>query len=591
MQLDHRLLISTTFLVGVGCSPSGASTVTPMSFTSTSSGGAAANVGGQSNVNAGGTHVPTGGSVNTGGSSNVGNTLATGGNATGGTTTVANGGSHTGGASSIGGSLTTGGTKSVATGGSGPTGGKGTTGGSGATGGSGVTGGSAATGGSKANTGGSSATTGTCSFGTVTVSKSTGMATVGTVEFTAPSGASSMQVVYSLNNAASGTLNKGGTAPVDTTKTNNHTLLLGLKQSSTYAVHVEATLSDGSTCKSSDSTLTTGTLSNAPSITRTATNASAQATGFIVTSTGMGSGMGTGGSDMAYIFDADGAVVWATSAPSECSRARMDYEGVNMWMAALNVQNTGGEMRFVSMDGLTTKTNISGLGNAHHDFTVMPKKIAAIVWTVASSEDVESNLVSMASDGTGSPTTVFKVGSNLYVGGQSAFGVGSDTYHANSILYHSDGSFSIGDRNPNLYVLASSSGTVQWQLGGTCSGAVASKCVSETWKVNHGHHYDSSTGHFLVFNNGQSGSSHVLEYSLSTSGTMSATLVKDFTSGSTSSNVLGDVQRLPNGNTLITYSTAGQMIEVDSSWATVQTIKGSFGYADWRETLYGAPPR
>jgi hypothetical protein len=83
----------------------------------------------------------------------------------------------------------------------------------------------------------------------------------------------------------------------------------------------------------------------------------------------------------------------------------------------------------------------------------------------------------------------------------------------------------------------------------------------------------------------------VLEYKLSTSGTFSATLVKDFTS-SNSSDVLGDVQRLPNGNTLITYSTGGTILEVDSSWNTVQTLKAtSFGYTDWRGTLYGPPDR
>ena len=53
----------------------------------------------------------------------------------------------------------------------------------------------------------------------------------------------------------------------------------------------------------------------------------------------------------------------------------MDYEGVNMWMLTLNAFNETGEMRFVSMDGQTTKTNISGLSDAHHDFTVLPGKI------------------------------------------------------------------------------------------------------------------------------------------------------------------------------------------------------------------------
>jgi hypothetical protein len=66
--------------------------------------------------------------------------------------------------------------------------------------------------------------------------------------------------------------------------------------------------------------------------------------GFIVTSTGIGSGggipgMGGGGSGttsdaLAFIMDADGDVVWWTAAPSQCSRALMNYEGTDMWMVA-----------------------------------------------------------------------------------------------------------------------------------------------------------------------------------------------------------------------------------------------------------------
>jgi len=41
----------------------------------------------------------------------------------------------------------------------------------------------------------------------------------------------------------------------------------------------------------------------------------------------------------------------------------MDYEGVNMWMVGLNVMNSGGEMRYVSMDGQTSQTSISGLAS------------------------------------------------------------------------------------------------------------------------------------------------------------------------------------------------------------------------------------
>ena len=265
-----------------------------------------------------------------------------------------------------------------------------------------------------------------------------------------------------------------------------------------------------------------------------------------------------------------------------------------MWMLSLNVQNSAGEMRYVSMDGEAGQNNVSGLSSAHHDFTVVPGGIvAAMVWA-SSGGDPESNLIERSPDGT--LTTKFKIGSNLYLGGQSMMGGGGSSFHCNSIHYHqADDSYTIADRNPNLMVKATRTGSPVWQIGGNCSGAPAPKCAPGDWQVNHGHDFDKN-GNLLFFNNGSGGgmggggSSHVFELKITDSGTFSTSVVKDFTSGN-SSNVLGDVQRLPNGNTLVTYSTGGVMLEVDASWATVQTLKGTFGYADWRETLYGPPSR
>jgi hypothetical protein len=421
------------------------------------------------------------------------------------------------------------------------------------------------------------------------------MPTVGIVEWsTTLQNLASANIVYALDNTDANLLNKGGTAPVNLSQQNHKTLLLGLKPLSNYSFHIEATDTSGATCKSSDYALpTTGTFppspgfpTGVPSISRTVVNAAAQAKGFIVASSGMTYG------DFAIIIDADGTVVWFADGPIQCTRAHMDYEGANMWMLAGNEDNSTGEMRFVSMDGQTTMTNIPGLSRAHHDFAVLPGKIAAMAW--ANTEiDAESNLVEMNSDGTGSATTVFEIGSNLYVGGPSAMGAGPNTYHSNSIQYHStDDSFTIGDRNPNLFVKVSRTGALQWQFGGNCSNAPAgaSHCVPENWKVNHGHHL-LDNGTMLVFDNEPSDPSHVLEFKLDTSGTVSAKSVKDFTSDDLFSAFLGDVQRLPNGNTLITYSTAATVIEVDASWSTVQTLTGIWGYSDWRETLYGPPPR
>jgi hypothetical protein len=62
--------------------------------------------------------------------------------------------------------------------------------------------------------------------------------------------------------------------------------------------------------------------------------------------------------------------------------------------------------------------------------------------------------------------------------------------------------------------------------------------------------------------------------------------------GANGSLILGDVQRLGNGNTLVTYSTKGVIAEVSPAAALVQTLtyaSSQFGYATFRETLYGPP--
>ena len=613
------LIPSCAIAFAIGCLPaqqtgSGANGGSNGSTRNSATGGNGGSGGGQGGNSSGGASG-SGGTTATGGSSEKsgGSAGGYGGNSAGGSVgSSAKGGSSggNGGSAGAGGAIGGAGGNSAGSGGNGSGGSttpsgdaSGTTarGGAGGTtvkgGSGGNSGGTSATGGSSATGSGGAIATGNCTFNVISSSISTKMATVGIVEWsTSLANPTSAQIVYTLNNANSGTLNKGGTAPVDLKKTNYRTLLLGLKQSSDYTFHIEAT-AGSTTCKSSDYTLPkTGSYSGAPSVTRTVTNAAAQANGFIVTCSGIGSGMGGGGSSSgsngAYIIDADGAIVWYAAAPTQCSRARMDYEGNNLWMMALNVQNSGGEMRLLSMDGQTSMAAISGLSSAHHDFCVLPGKIATMVWA-SSGSDVESNLVEHADDGSGSSTTVFKIGANLYAGGSSAMGGGSGSFHCNSILYHAaDDSYTIGDRNPNLYVKATHTGTPVWQIGGSCTGAKAPKCASGTWQVNHGHDFDSTSGNMLIFNNGSgsSGNAHIFEFKLTEStSAISITTVKDFSGGS--SGTLGDVQRVPNGNTIITYSNSGQILEVDASWSTVQTLKGSFGYSDWRATLYGPPER
>ena len=57
--------------------------------------------------------------------------------------------------------------------------------------------------------------------------------------------------------------------------------------------------------------------------------------------------------------------------------------------------------------------------------------------------------------------------------------------------------------------------------------------------------------------------------------------------------VMGDVQRLSNGNTIIAFSTKGIIVEVNASGTVLQTLRtqSNFGYIHKRATLYGPSPR
>jgi hypothetical protein len=55
---------------------------------------------------------------------------------------------------------------------------------------------------------------------------------------------------------------------------------------------------------------------------------------------------------------------------------------------------------------------------------------------------------------------------------------------------------------------------------------------------------------------------------------------------------MGDVQRLPGGNTVVTFSDAAVIQEFDGDGNIVFQVNGGdspMGYARWRESLYGLP--
>lgn len=503
--------------------------------------------------------------------SGTGGSKATGGD-DGSTGSGGRAGTGTGGDTGTGGGDTTGTGGGTSTGGlTGAAGAKGTggTAGSKGTGGTTATGGATGAAGAKGTggTAGNAGSTGTTSCTiTATSSFSTAIPTVAIVTWTTTL-SSPTKAEIDFGPASGGTTL---VAPVDLTQASYRTLLLGMKPSTSYAYKIVATNASGS-CTSSSYTIMTGALpSSAPKVTATIMNATAHDKGFIVTSTGL-----TG--NTTFIIDPDGAVIWSATGPSMPSRSHMSWDGTHMYMMALNVMNTNsGNIQSVAMDG-TGNAALSGVTTSHHDLTAIPGGFATMLWN-KSGTDAPCSLVERA-DATGTFTTVVADMSTVY---------NSTTFHSNAVHYYpSDNTYTVGDRNPNLYVKLSRAGSLIWQFGGS-NPKDQSKFFTgvPTWSVNHGHQL-LADGTFLFFNNTPN---EAWVYKLNTSN-MTASKTLTYTASGASSNVLGDVQQLPNGNYLVTFSTSGQIHEITPSGALVAKFTAtSFGYSEFRESLYGQPP-
>ena len=343
------------------------------------------------------------------------------------------------------------------------------------------------------------------------------------------------------------------TAPVDLREPGHRTLLVGMKGQKPYTFHIVAT--DGAkTCTSDDFSFTTGAVpSTVPKIMRTTAGAGA-AKGFIVTSPGVETISMPGRPD-AFIFDTDGDIVWWMPSSMDnaniTTRAHLSWDTKTLWVMR-GMANA--QILRISMDGVTLTDYRNVLKNAHHDFAVLPDgAIAPIIGNTGSLTG--HSIVEMKPDGT--ITTVIADLATLYRPG----------FYPNSIHYYAaDDSYTLGDRasNTNLYVKFKRSGALVWQLGGSNPLGKSFALVGlDPWKVNHGHHL-TPDGRFLFFNNGGATGSldmpRVVELVLDeTAGTATKTWEYPFSGTATA---LGDVERLPNGNVLVTFSFGSAIWEV-----------------------------
>lgn len=181
----------------------------------------------------------------------------------------------------------------------------------------------------------------------------------------------------------------------------------------------------------------------------------------------------------------------------------------------------------------------------------------------------------------------------------------SDAYPATDCLVNAmhywpaDDSITISDLPNDAIIKLTRSGEVEWILNGdhsTFTQGDAPKWIGG----EHGHHF-VAPDRVLVFNNGtnpytgerDAGSTSMVYEIQIDPATKTANKIWEY-DGGLRSTVFGDVQRLPNGNTLVNYGTANAIHEVDPEGNLVQSL-GTAGisppYVDWRSSLYGPPDR
>jgi hypothetical protein len=471
------------------------------------------------------------------------------------------------GGSSAGGSSGQGGSAAGGTGTGGALGAAGTTGVAGMAGGAGAGGGAQ-----------------TCTF-TPSSSLSPKIATVGIVTWS-----TTLAAVQSAHIDFGLTASYGMSAPVDLAQPSYRTLLLGMKSSHLYHYRITATNAGGD-CQSPDYTIMSGPLANGlvkPTV--TTNDAAALAGGFLITGQYV---QNANGSAPGYILDSDGDIVWWYNIEDYVTGVVMDYAGTHMWINNHPPNLADAKVHRVSMDGMTDEDLSSQMAELSHQLTVMPDE-SVLFYAADSGTEGCSDIKQRTPDGT----------VRTIVNSQAALGT-TGQCHVNNIQYSPEDDTLVFSDHIHCAVakVRRTDGSVVWILNGETK-----TFTGDGWLGSEHGIQILGLDDFLIFNNnsrsiagttipesmGTGDGSGALEIKLDLTAKTVTKIWSYKAMGTTyQTDVMGDLQRLANGNIVIAFGGKGIIQEIKPDGTVLQEMRTTtnFGYIQKRATLYGPPPR
>lgn len=375
--------------------------------------------------------------------------------------------------------------------------------------------------------------------------------------------------------------------------------LVGMKASQEYTLRT-VEIQGGESVTSDDHSVMTGSIPSGFPDTTLIENFPDQAEdGFILTAL-------LGDPIMAVILDQDGDFVWwhhwndSGLTETEIARTLISHHDGSVLYHFTGIRNEGQDSApemytvRVSLDG--ADVDVIEVPLSHHDMAEISDGTVALIETDArqvEDEEVQGDrIVEVKLDGT--TTEIWNVWDHVeYEPELADMEAGTGWSHANAIDVHEDeGAYYLSMRNlRTIFKIDRETGEVVWRFGGYLSdfdllGGATNEFIRE-------HQFDVQGNRITIFDNGNASRtwSRAVEYEIDPD-TLEAEMVWEYRPiPSVFCVALGGVQWLPaTGNTLVNFSTGGQLDEVSPDGELVRRINlqlgSAFTYAHWQSSLY-----